>query len=112
MNAVIVVGDRVRVLSDKTATRAKHVIEIRGKPLLWGLISLDRQPGLHEFVVATGHIQEVPKEHFHHFFTFYKDFRVEIATGKANVLRPTCYGYEGFGQPVDTLRDKRLLEDT
>ncbi len=62
MKVVILAGGLGTRISEETADKPKPMVPINGKPILWHIMNIYAQQGLHDFVVATGYKGEVISE--------------------------------------------------
>jgi glucose-1-phosphate cytidylyltransferase len=59
MDVVILCGGRGTRLQERTAEIPKPLVEIGGQPILWHVIQLYAEQGLHRFVLCTGYKGEL-----------------------------------------------------
>lgn len=55
MQAVILAGRRGTRLAEETLLRAKPMVEVGGKPMLWHIMKLYSHYGVNDFVVCAGY---------------------------------------------------------
>ena len=82
MKAVILAGGLGTRLSEETETRAKPMVEVGGKPVLWHIMKHLSFYGVKEFVVALGHKGDSIKRYFHDAITLNGSMSVELASGR------------------------------
>ncbi len=81
MKAVILAGGLGTRLSEETQLRAKPMVEIGGKPILWHIMNIFSTHGIREFVIALGYKAEVVKTYFLNFYALNSDVSIDLATG-------------------------------
>ena len=82
MKAVILAGGFGTRLSEETVLRPKPMVEIGGKPILWHIMNIYAQQGVHEFLIALGYKGDVIKEYFLNFYAINNDISIDLRTGK------------------------------
>jgi glucose-1-phosphate cytidylyltransferase len=88
MKVAILAGGLGTRLAEETGTRAKPMVEIGGKPILWHIMKHYAHFGFREFFVALGYKGESIKRYFLDHHTLSGDLLVDTATGKAVVTSP------------------------
>lgn len=82
MKAIILAGGFGTRLSEETVLRPKPMVEIGGKPILWHIMNIYAQQGVHEFLIALGYKGDVIKEYFLNFYAINNDISIDLRTGK------------------------------
>lgn len=90
MKAVILAGGRGTRLAEETAIRPKPMVEIGGRPILWHVMKIYAAHGITDFVVCLGYKGWQVKEYFLNWRLHESDIRVDLATGRIEVLRPAA----------------------
>ncbi|MBI2605100.1 MAG: glucose-1-phosphate cytidylyltransferase [Deltaproteobacteria bacterium] len=85
MKTVILAGGFGTRLSEETVLKAKPMVEIGGKPILWHILNLYGARGFNEFVLALGYKGETIKEYFLNFYALNNDISVDLSSGKTAV---------------------------
>lgn len=91
---VILCGGFGLRLGDETKTKPKPMIEIGGKPLLWHIMMIYSYYGFNRFVIALGYHGEVIKEYFMKYVLMNSDFRVNLDSGKIEIMRNASCDWE------------------
>jgi glucose-1-phosphate cytidylyltransferase len=86
VKTVILAGGLGTRLAEETTLRPKPMVEIGGRPLLWHIMNIYAACGHRDFVVAVGYKAEMIKEYFANFYLQHSDVRVDLATGKVELL--------------------------
>lgn len=73
-------------LSEATNLIPKPMVEIGGKPILWHIMKIYAQYGVHDFILCCGYKQYVIKEYFANYFRHNSDLQVDLATNTVKVL--------------------------
>ena len=73
MKAVILAGGLGTRLSEETSVRPKPMVEIGGLPILWHILKLYSQQGIHDFVICLGYKGYIIKEYFANYFLHTSD---------------------------------------
>jgi glucose-1-phosphate cytidylyltransferase len=68
MKAVILAGGLGTRLSEETGVRPKPMVEIGGRPILWHILKMYSQHGIHDFIVCCGYKGYMIKEYFANYF--------------------------------------------
>jgi len=85
MKAVILAGGLGTRLSEETSVRPKPMVEIGGLPILWHILKLYSQQGIHDFVICLGYKGYIIKEYFANYFLHTSDVTFDIAHNKMTV---------------------------
>jgi glucose-1-phosphate cytidylyltransferase len=85
MKAVILAGGLGTRISEETQVRPKPMVEIGGKPILWHIMKLYAQHGVHEFIVCLGYKGYVIKEYFANYFIHNSDVTFHLADNRVDV---------------------------
>ena len=85
MKAVILAGGLGTRLSEETSVRPKPMVEIGGQPILWHILKLYSQQGIHDFIVCLGYKGYIIKEYFANYFLHTSDVTFDIAHNKMTV---------------------------
>jgi glucose-1-phosphate cytidylyltransferase len=85
MKAVILAGGLGTRLSEETAVRPKPMVEIGGKPILWHIMKMYSQHGIHDFVVCCGYKGYVIKEYFANYFLHMSDVTFDMQHNRMEV---------------------------
>lgn len=86
MKTVILAGGFGTRLSEETDLRPKPMVEIGGRPMLWHIMNIYAASGFKDFVIALGYKGEVIKDYFLDFHAFNSNVKVNLGTGKVEVL--------------------------
>jgi len=92
MKAVILAGGLGTRLAEETAVRPKPMVEVGGKPILWHVLKIYSQHGIHDFVICLGYKGYLIKEYFANYFLHTSDVTVDIA-------RNTMEWHESSAEP-------------
>jgi glucose-1-phosphate cytidylyltransferase len=68
-------------LAEETSVRAKPMVEVGGKPIVWHIMSIYAHYGLREFVIAAGYKGETIKEYFQNFVLRNSNLVVDLRSG-------------------------------
>ncbi|TDU28343.1 glucose-1-phosphate cytidylyltransferase [Panacagrimonas perspica] len=85
MKVVILAGGKGSRISEESVARPKPMIEIGGKPILWHIMKLYSQHGLHDFVVCLGYKGYMIKEYFSNYFLHTSDVTFDLAQNRMEV---------------------------
>lgn len=85
MKAVILAGGLGTRLSEETATRPKPMVEIGGKPILWHILKMYSQHGVHDFVICCGYKGYLIKEYFANYFLHTSDVTFDMRSNRMEV---------------------------
>jgi glucose-1-phosphate cytidylyltransferase len=85
MKAVILAGGLGTRISEETASRPKPMIEIGGKPILWHIMKIYSEHGIHDFVVCCGYKGYLIKEYFANYFLHMSDVTFDMKTNSVHV---------------------------
>jgi glucose-1-phosphate cytidylyltransferase len=90
MKAVILAGGRGTRLSEETGLRPKPMVEIGGQPILWHIMKIYAAHGICDFVICLGYRGWQIKDFFLNYARLSSDLTIDLATGKAQILRPAA----------------------
>ncbi len=85
MKAVLLAGGLGTRFREETVIRPKPMIEIGGRPILWHIMKLYSQHGIHEFIVCCGYKGYVIKEYFANYFLHMSDVTFDMSTNTTEV---------------------------
>ncbi|MEO7433190.1 MAG: glucose-1-phosphate cytidylyltransferase [Dokdonella sp.] len=85
MKAVILAGGFGTRISEESAVRPKPMIQIGGKPVLWHVLKLYSQHGIHDFIICLGYKGYMVKEYFANYFLHTSDVTFDLARNKMEV---------------------------
>lgn len=85
MKAVILAGGLGTRISEETSVRPKPMIEIGGKPILWHIMKIYSQYGIHDFIICLGYKGYLIKEYFANYFLHMSDVTLDMAHNKMEV---------------------------
>lgn len=85
MKAVILAGGLGTRLSEETAIRPKPMVEIGGKPILWHIMKMYSQHGIHDFIICCGYKGYVIKEYFANYFLHMSDVTFDLHANSMQV---------------------------
>jgi len=83
---VILCGGMGTRLAEQTEVRPKPMVEVGGRPILWHIMKHYARYGFREFYLALGYKGEYIKRYFLEFHTLNRDFTVNLADGRVQVL--------------------------
>lgn len=87
MKAVILAGGLGTRLSEETSVRPKPMVEIGGMPILWHIMKMYSQHGIHDFVICCGYKGYVIKEYFANYFLHMSDVTFDMQSNAMHVHR-------------------------
>ena len=88
MKAVILAGSLGTRLSEENTVRPKPMVEIGGQPILWHILKLYSQQGIHEFIICLGYKGYIIKEYFANYFLYTSDVTFDPGSpGNCSVIR-------------------------
>ena len=85
LKAVILAGGLGTRISEETGSRPKPMVEIGGKPILWHVMKIYSQHGIHDFVICCGFKGYVIKEYFANYFLHTSDITFHMAENRMEV---------------------------
>jgi glucose-1-phosphate cytidylyltransferase len=85
MKAVILAGGLGTRLSEETASRPKPMVDIGGKPMLWHIMKMYSQHGIHDFVICCGYKGYMIKEYFANYFLHMSDVTFDMRNNRMHV---------------------------
>jgi glucose-1-phosphate cytidylyltransferase len=85
VKAVILAGGLGSRISEETAVRPKPMVEIGGRPILWHIMKLYSDFGIHDFIICLGYKGYMIKEYFNNYFLHVSDVTFDVAKNKMEV---------------------------
>jgi glucose-1-phosphate cytidylyltransferase len=85
MKAVILAGGTGTRLSEETGVRPKPLVEIGGRPILWHILKIYSQHGIHDFVICCGYKGYLIKEYFANYFLHMSDVTFDMGENRTTV---------------------------
>jgi glucose-1-phosphate cytidylyltransferase len=85
MKAVILAGGMGTRLSEETGMRPKPLVEIGGRPILWHILKIYSQHGIHDFVICCGYKGYLIKEYFANYFLHMSDVTFDMSENRTTV---------------------------
>ncbi|QWE12810.1 glucose-1-phosphate cytidylyltransferase [Polynucleobacter sp. AP-Titi-500A-B4] len=85
MKAVLLAGGLGTRISEETNLRPKPMIEIGGKPLLWHIMKMYSNHGIHDFIVCCGYKGYLIKEYFANYFLHMSDVTIDMSKNSVEV---------------------------
>ena len=85
MKAVILAGGLGTRLSEETSSRPKPMVEIGGKPILWHIMKMYSNHGIHDFIICCGYKGYVIKEYFANYFLHMSDVTFDMQANSMHV---------------------------
>ena len=85
MKAVILAGGLGTRLSEETTVRAKPMVEIGGRPILWHILKMYSSQGINDFIICLGYKGYMIKEYFANYFLHTSDVTFDVANNKMTV---------------------------
>lgn len=85
MKVVIFAGGLGTRIAEETDTRAKPMVEIGGKPILWHIMKIYSHFGFNEFIICLGYKGYLIKEYFMHYYLHNSDITIELGSNKLDV---------------------------
>jgi glucose-1-phosphate cytidylyltransferase len=78
MKAVILAGGLGTRISEETSLRPKPMVEIGGRPILWHILKIYSQHGIHDFIICCGYKGYIIKEFFANYFLHTSDVTFDM----------------------------------
>jgi glucose-1-phosphate cytidylyltransferase len=78
MKAIILAGGLGTRLSEETSSQPKPMLEIGGKPILWHIMKMYANHGIHDFIICCGYKGYVIKEYFANYFLHMSDVTFDM----------------------------------
>lgn len=85
MKAVLLAGGLGTRISEETNLRPKPMIEIGGKPILWHIMKMYSNHGIHDFIVCCGYKGYLIKEYFANYFLHMSDVTIDMSKNSVEV---------------------------
>ncbi|MEZ2346938.1 glucose-1-phosphate cytidylyltransferase [Terriglobus sp. RCC_193] len=85
MKAVILAGGLGTRLAEETSVRPKPMVEIGGRPILWHIMKMYSQHGIHDFIICCGYKGYVIKEYFANYYLHTSDVTFDLPQNKTTV---------------------------
>lgn len=85
MKAVILAGGAGTRLSEETGTRPKPMVEVGGLPILWHILKMYSQHGIHDFIICCGYKGYIIKEYFANYFLHVSDVTFDMQANRMEV---------------------------
>src|ERR1700677_1256641 len=85
MKAVILAGGLGTRISEETSLRAKPMVEIGGRPILWHILKIYSQQGINDFIICCGYKGYVIKEFFANYFLHMSDVTFDMKENRMEV---------------------------
>ena len=82
MKAVILAGGLGTRIAEETSVRPKPMVEIGGRPILWHILKMYSQHGIHDFIICCGYKGYVIKEFFANYFLHTSDVTFDMQENK------------------------------
>lgn len=83
--AIILAGGMGTRLSEETVVRAKPMVEIGGRPILWHIMKIYSRFGINKFIIALGYRGEHIKQYFLNYCAYQSNIEVHLPTGKVTM---------------------------
>jgi len=83
--AVILAGGLGTRLSEETDLKPKPMVEIGGKPILWHIMKMYSEHGVHDFIICCGYKGYVIKEYFANYFLHQSDVTFDMTKNSMEV---------------------------
>ncbi len=83
MDVVILCGGKGTRLSEETTLKAKPMVEIGNKPILWHIMKYYSSYGFNRFILALGYKAESIKEYFYNYKVLNSDFTIDLKPDSA-----------------------------
>ncbi len=85
MKAVILAGGLGTRISEETSVRPKPMVEIGGHPILWHILKIYSQHGIHDFIICLGYKGYIIKEFFANYFLHMADITFHMSENRMEV---------------------------
>lgn len=85
MKAVLLAGGLGTRISEETNLRPKPMIEVGGKPILWHIMKMYSNHGIHDFIVCCGYKGYIIKEYFANYFLHMSDVTIDMSKNLVEV---------------------------
>lgn len=85
MKAIILAGGLGTRISEESMSKPKPMIEIGGKPILWHIMKMYSEAGIHEFIICCGYKGYLIKEYFANYFLHMSDVTIDLTNNTLDV---------------------------
>lgn len=85
MKAVILAGGLGTRIAEETSVRAKPMIEVGGRPILWHILKIYSHHGINDFIICVGYKGYLIKEYFANYFLHMSDVTFDMTAGSMEV---------------------------
>src|ERR1700739_1565163 len=82
MKAVILAGGLGTRVAEETSVRAKPMVEIGGRPILWHILKIYSHHGINDFIICCGYKGYVIKEFFANYFLHTSNVTFDMTRNK------------------------------
>jgi glucose-1-phosphate cytidylyltransferase len=82
MKCVILAGGKGTRIAEESINRPKPMVEIGSRPILWHIMKLYANFGVHEFIVCLGYKGYMVKEYFANYFLHQADVTFDMAANR------------------------------
>ncbi len=84
---VILAGGLGTRLSEETETKAKPMVEIGGRPIIWHLMKIYSHHGVNDFIICVGYKGYTIKEYFANYYIHTSDVTFDMVNNKMEIHR-------------------------
>ena len=85
MKVVILAGGLGTRISEETHLKPKPMIEIGGRPILWHIMKIYSEHGVHDFIICCGYKGYLIKEYFANYFLHMSDVTFDMKNNRVEV---------------------------
>lgn len=86
MKVVILAGGFGTRISEESHLKAKPMVEIANRPILWHIMKIYSHYGFNEFVICCGYKGVCIKEYFEHYFLHEADVTFDFRAGEKKII--------------------------